>query len=56
MTIGSGSLPVGLPKVPVAQIIAKIAKNDPNPYISDFFGSIRLFLVIFRTNYYVLFI
>ena len=48
MTIGSGSLPVGLPKVPVAQIIAKIAKNDPNPYISDFFGSIRLFLSDFQ--------
>ena len=36
MLIGSGSLPVGLPKVPVAQIIAKIAKNDTNLFISNF--------------------
>ena len=48
MTIGSGSLPVGLPKVPVAQIIAKIAKNDKNPFISNFVDSIRLFFSDFQ--------
>ena len=36
MKIGSGSLPVGLPMVPVAQIIVKIAKNDTNPFILNF--------------------
>ena len=49
MTIGSGSLPVGLPMVPVAQIIAKIAKYDTNSFILNFVGINRLFTVIFRT-------